>query len=209
MRTDSQLICTDGSALAELADSIVTQAQEKQQITVVAIDGRSGAGKSTLAKQLVNLLGAISTQSQQRTVLFHLENMYQGWEGLLEATEDWSSLVQQLRKSNCGHWTGWNWETSRAVPHQQLCLPETQDGEPVVLVGEGVGAFCADADFTCWVERPTSTRKTAALQRDGETYRPFWDTWALQEEKLFEQRAERYRRADCEILVPDHAALTG
>lgn len=194
MRISSPQIITVGEAVTLLRDDICERARQTNKLLVVGIDGRSGAGKTTLAAELADLLRA----DFPAVTLFHLEDMYQGWEGLAPAVANWSSLVNQLRTSTCGTWTGWDWEKSTALPHQELCI-EQEPGDPAVLIGEGVGAFCADVDIKCWVERPDNERKTAALLRDGETYRPFWDIWAQQEHELFENQAHHYSTADFTI----------
>jgi cytidylate kinase len=38
------------------------------------------------------------------------------------------------------------------------------------------------ADLGIWVEAPDAERKRRALLRDGDTYRPHWDRWAVQED---------------------------
>lgn len=182
---------TEGDAVNLLRDVICERARQTNKLLVMGIDGRSGAGKTTLATELADVLRA----DFPAVTLFHLEDMYQGWEGLAAAVASWSSLVNQLRESDRGTWTGWDWNTSTALPHQELCI-EQELGEPAVLIGEGVGAFCADIDITCWVERPDHERKAAALWRDGETYRPFWDIWAQQEQELFATQAHHYSTAD-------------
>lgn len=191
MRIYSPQTFTAGEAVSLLRNDICQRARQTNKLLVVGIDGRSGAGKTTLAADLAHLLRA----DFPAVTLFHLEDMYQGWKGLASAVADWSSLVNQLRESDCGTWTGWDWEASTPLPCQELCI-EQEPGEPAVLIGEGVGAFCADTDITCWVERPDHERKAAALLRDGETYRPFWDIWAQQEQELFETQAHHYSTAN-------------
>ncbi|QNV39555.1 hypothetical protein IDM48_09270 [Rothia amarae] len=191
MRISSPQIIAEDDAVNLLRDHICERARQTNKLLVVGIDGRSGAGKTTLAANLAHLLGA----DFPAVTLFHLEDMYQGWEGLAPAIADWSSLVNQLRESDCGTWTGWDWETSTPLPRQKLCKKQ-EPVEPAILIGEGVGAFCADIDITCWVERPDHERKAAALVRDGETYRPFWDIWAQQEQELFKTQEHHYSTAD-------------
>ena len=43
---------------------------------IIAIDGRSGAGKTTLAMELAALL-----RDHHKVSLFHLEDIYPGWNG--------------------------------------------------------------------------------------------------------------------------------
>ena len=50
---------------------------------------------------------------------------------------------------------------------------------------EGVGAAAAAArpllSAVIWADSPDDVRRTRALDRDGDTYEPFWDQWAAQE----------------------------
>ncbi|GGH62439.1 hypothetical protein [Rothia aerolata] len=146
---------------------------------LLALDGRSGAGKTTLAGQLADFLKAAGFQ----TATFHLEDTYQGWWGLSQAVSAWEKNSAELKAGGQLTFTGWDWETSRPTgPHIRAVLPRS------VLIIEGVGASAGSVDFSCWVEAPTLTRKHRALTRDGETYRPWWNTWAEQEEELLAQR---------------------
>jgi hypothetical protein len=70
---------------------------------------------------------------------------------------------------------------------------------PDVLIVEGVGAGAWRAavfeSVVVWLETPRSVRKKRALDRDGETFAPYWDMWAAQEDALL--AAERTpERAD-------------
>lgn len=184
---------TGQQSLSPLIQAIERRISITPSLFTLAIDGRSGAGKTTLARSLTETFAP-----EHPTTLFSLENMYQGWEGLLPATEEWADMLPALREHGCSNWTGWDWTHSQPLPHQVLALAQ-QPGQASLLIAEGVGSFCAAADFRIWVERPTDLRKKAAFDRDGDTYRPFWNTWASQENRLFRQRAERYRH--CEVLV--------
>ena len=35
-----------------------------------------------------------------------------------------------------------------------------------------------------WIELPAEERRRRALARDGETFRPYWERWASQEDAL-------------------------
>jgi cytidylate kinase len=57
---------------------------------------------------------------------------------------------------------------------------------PVVI--EGCGAIrregLAIAALRIWVDAPADVRRRRALERDGDTYSPHWQRWALQEERF-------------------------
>ena len=148
-----------------------------QRPVIIAVDGRSGAGKTTIAVELAALL------RRHRTVsLFHLEDIYPGWDGLAGGVERYiSSVLEPLHHGLPATWTAWDWEARNDGASR------TTAAAPVVLV-EGVGSSHGRAadflDAVIWVDAPQQVRKQRALARDGDTYAPFWDAWAEQEEHL-------------------------
>lgn len=169
----------------QLADLIV-KAQEHQGDAplLVALDGRSGAGKTSLAAQLASLLAA-----RLPVEVFHLEHTYQGWGGLAPAVEQWRRISQALISGqDAGVWYGWDWQADQLTgPH-----PFTASARGGVLLVEGVGALCGSHHLGIWVELSASERKHRALTRDGETYRPYWDMWAAQEDSLLAANPQVY-----------------
>lgn len=144
------------------------------------IDGGSGAGKSTLAEALSEALGA---------QLVRLEESYPGWHGLEQASAAVRSTV--LDPVAPGFWR-WDWERGRRGEWHRLdpALP---------LVIEGSGCLSAEnralATLGVWVELDARTRKSRALDRDGDLYAPWWDIWAEQE-RIFAERERPRDRAD-------------
>ena len=142
---------------------------------LVGIDGRSGAGKTSLAEQLVAVL-----RPARDVTLFHLEDLYPGWDGLDEGTRTYvEQVLLPLRAGRDAEWSAWDWVTgSPGTPRL------TRVAEVVVL--EGVGACSAAArgllDVSVWVELPTALRYDRALSRDGAYYAEHWDRWAAQED---------------------------
>ncbi|SEE90604.1 para-aminobenzoate synthetase [Arthrobacter alpinus] len=144
---------------------------------IIAVDGRSGAGKTTIAVELAALL-----RRHRAVSLFHLEDIYPGWDGLAGGVERYiDSVLQPLREGLAATWTAWDWEAANDGAARTTAVA------PVVLV-EGVGSSHGRAadflDAVIWVDTPSQARKARALARDGETYAPFWDAWAEQEEQL-------------------------
>lgn len=174
--------------------------QARQQLTgqrplLLAIDGRSGAGKTSLAGRLADLLRA----EDLPVSLFHLEDLYQGWESLASAARIWQALAQAILQGQAHlgpqlpYWYGWDWANSRPTgPHPFTAAQQSADG---VLIAEGVGALTGPSDLSVWVELDGSLRKQRALTRDGETYRPYWDIWAAQEEDLLASYQPLYAQA--------------
>jgi anthranilate synthase component 1/para-aminobenzoate synthetase len=143
---------------------------------IIAIDGRSGAGKTTLAVEL-----AARLRAHHKVSLFHLEDIYPGWNGLAAGVERYvSTVLGPLSQGEAATWISWDWE-------------KHYDGDPRVtlpaeiVIVEGVGAAAAEArpllSAVIWAESPDDVRRTRALERDGATYEPYWDQWAAQEEE--------------------------
>ena len=128
------------------------------------IDGRSGSGKTELARAIAAAWPEVQ--------LVKLDDFYPGWDGLNTA----SAMVPQILSSL--RWQEWNWGTDEPGPWHELDVDR-----PIVI--EGVGALSRAsaplADHTIWVELDDAARKRRALERDGDTYAPHWERWALQE----------------------------
>lgn len=142
---------------------------------IIAIDGRSGAGKTTLAIEL-----AARLREHHKVSLFHLEDIYPGWNGLAAGVERYvSTVLQPLQQGKPAEWVSWDWhrhydgETRTTLPAE------------IVLV-EGVGAASAAArpflHAVIWADSPEQDRRSRALGRDGASYEPYWDEWAAQEQ---------------------------
>lgn len=141
---------------------------------IIAIDGRSGAGKTTLAVEL-----AARLRARHKVSLFHLEDIYPGWNGLATGIERYvSTVLGPLSRGEAATWTSWDWE-KHYDGDSRVTLPAE------IVIVEGVGAAAAAArpflGAVIWADSPEEVRRTRALQRDGETYEPYWDQWAAQE----------------------------
>ena len=141
---------------------------------IIAIDGRSGSGKTTLAIEL-----AARLREHHKVSLFHLEDIYPGWNGLAAGIERYvTTVLSPLRRGENAEWVSWDW-----ARHYDGEARTTRPAE-IVLV-EGVGAAAAAAvpllDAVIWADSSDADRRARALARDGDTYEPFWDQWAAQE----------------------------
>jgi uridine kinase len=140
---------------------------------VVAVDGRSGAGKTSLATALQASLGAPAVS---------LECLYGGWDGLERGIDLLvTAVLEPLAAGRAARvprydWIAAAWDTPRTLE------------PPEVLIVEGVGAGARRAagyeSALVWMEEPASVRKKRALDRDGETFAPYWDAWAAQEDAM-------------------------
>ena len=141
---------------------------------IIAIDGRSGAGKTTLAIEM-----AARLRNHHKVSLFHLEDIYPGWNGLAAGIERYvSTVLTPLSGGKPATWTSWDW-----VNHYDGDTRVTLPAEIVII--EGVGAAAAEArpllNAVIWADSPDDVRRKRALDRDGGTYEPFWELWAAQE----------------------------
>lgn len=143
---------------------------------IIAVDGRSGAGKTTLAVEL-----AARLRQHHKVSLFHLEDIYPGWNGLMPGIERYvATVLTPLSEGLAAEWTSWDWEK-----HYDGGLNVTLPAEIVIVEGVGAAANAARAmlDAVVWVEASGDERRRRALTRDGSTYEPYWDSWAAQEDE--------------------------
>ncbi|WP_026547851.1 chorismate-binding protein [Paenarthrobacter nicotinovorans] len=143
---------------------------------IIAVDGRSGAGKTTLAVEL-----AARLRQHHKVSLFHLEDIYPGWNGLMPGIERYvGTVLTPLSSGQAAEWTSWDWER-----HYDGGLNVTLPAEIIIVEGVGAAAEAARPllDAVVWVECPGEDRRRRALARDGSTYEPYWDSWAAQEEQ--------------------------
>jgi para-aminobenzoate synthetase len=142
---------------------------------IIAVDGRSGSGKTRLATDLAALL-----REHHSVRLFHLEDLYPGWDGLQTGLDHYvRSVLRPLSEATEARWTPWDWDSGRAGTERTTSPAE------IVLI-EGVGSSCRQArrllDASVWVDAPDTLRHSRALERDGQVYAPHWQRWADQEE---------------------------
>lgn len=143
---------------------------------LIAVDGFSGAGKTTLA-------GAVAAAMRRRgsVALFHLEDIYPGWDGLEAGMAYYrEQILRPLAEGRTACWQAWDWDAGRYGSRH--CT-----GPADVVVLEGVGAAHRSArrllDTVVWVDGEESTRRRYALDRDGAAYAPHWERWAAQERR--------------------------
>ncbi|HEY1665193.1 MAG TPA: hypothetical protein VGG54_05845 [Trebonia sp.] len=187
------------SAVSHEADVVVAIAKLARragpgagQSRVIAIDGRSGSGKTSLAARLRSVLGA---------PVVTLEDLYGGWDGLERGIDLLvSEVLEPLSAGRAARVPRYNWVTAAWEAPLVLAPPE-------VLIVEGVGAgarrAAAYASLLVWVESAASVRKKRALDRDGETFSPYWDMWVAQEEAML-AREHTPDRADIVLDSSSH-----
>ncbi|BCW68599.1 hypothetical protein NicSoilB4_33620 [Arthrobacter sp. NicSoilB4] len=147
---------------------------------IIAIDGRSGAGKTTLAIEL-----AARLREHHKVSLFHLEDIYPGWNGLAAGIERYASTVlAPLHRGEPAEWVSWDWNA-----HYDGDTRTTLPAEIVLVEGVGAAAEAARPYLSAviWADSPEQDRRSRALARDGDSYEPYWDEWAAQEQEWLAQ----------------------
>ena len=168
----------------QIATALRHAAPRAGSTRVVAVDGRSGAGKTSLAATLAGQLDA---------PVVSLEGLYGGWDGLERGIDLLvSEVLKPLAAGQAALVPRYDWVAREWGKPTMLEPPE-------VLIVEGVGAGARRAaafeSLLVWLEVPALTRKKRALDRDGETFAPYWDQWAAQE-NLMLARESTPDRAD-------------
>lgn len=157
----------------------------------ILVDGGSGSGKTTLARRLCAAWGELCGEQVQ---LVSLDDAYPGWHGLAAGSRAVHETI--LRPRDPGY-RRWDWQGQ--APGEWVALDPAR---PMVV--EGCGALTPAsrelADLALWVELDEPTRRRRALDRDGEGYAPWWQTWAEQEE-LHWQRHSPQQLADL-VVAP-------
>jgi uridine kinase len=154
---------------------------------IVAIDGRSGSGKTTLA---------LALRARLNAPVISLEDLYGGWDGLERGIDLLvAEVLEPLAKGQAALVPRYDWIRESWAEPTPLDPPE-------LLIIEGVGAGARRAagyeSVLVWLESPLLVRKSRALERDGETFAPFWDQWAAQEDAML-GRERTPERADLVI----------
>ena len=83
-------------------------------------------------------------------------------------------------RGEAAEWVSWDWDR-----HYDGETRTTLPAEIVLVEGVGAAAEAARPllDAVIWADSPEPDRRSRALARDGDTYAPFWDQWAAQEQE--------------------------
>jgi cytidylate kinase len=153
---------------------------------LLCIDGPAGSGKTTLATEVAALTGA---------PVVHMDNLYEGWDGLPRIRTQLDRLLLPLSRNRPGSYRRWDWYADQwaevvAVPPARL----------LVLEGVGAGARSHAGLITvlAWVEVPAGLRVTRGLARDGVELEEQLRAWAVAEQEHF---AHDQTRARADLLI--------
>ncbi|WP_296605546.1 AAA family ATPase [Nocardioides sp.] len=160
---------------------------------LVCIDGPAGSGKTTLADAVASLAPG--------TTVVHMDDLYDGWDGLPRVAEQLAGLLAPLARGATGSYRRYDW----LAGHYAESVTVTP-GDLLVVegVGSGVARVAHLVTALAWVEAPTSVRLERGLARDGEAARPHWERWQVDEQALFARERTRVR-ADLLVDTSDGA----
>lgn len=167
----------------DIAARVRAAAPRAGTTTVVAVDGPSGSGKTTLAAALAEELGG--------PPVVHMDSLYPGWDGLADAVPrllEW--VLEPLSRNETAGYSPYSWVRHRYQGWRTL------PASPLLVVeGVACGARACSPylSLLVWVEAPRDVRFARGMARDGETYRPHWERWALQEDAHFAAEGTRDR----------------
>lgn len=180
---------TNSEQLLMIAHQVVELVETKKLAPVVLIDGRAGSGKTTLATTLQNELFQLLEQAPK---LVHMDDLYPGWEGLLEGSQYLlQRILKPLAKSEIASWQIYDWESGIRGGSDQITDPgngwrEFSGGTPLII--EGCGSLSKEskllADIAIWVQTPETLRRKRWLGREGNS--DFFSIWSAQEEQFYE-----------------------
>jgi hypothetical protein len=159
----------------ELLSRLTEEALAKPN-PIIIIDGRAGSGKTTFANQLQNKL-FLEGDSAPRVI--HMDDLYLGWDGLKDGVSYLQRMVlNPLIAKGSSSWQEYNWETN-----QRDAWREFSFGTPLIIEGCGsLNTYTASiTPLTVWFDVPEDTRKERSLERDGDKFLQYWDSWAAQE----------------------------
>jgi uridine kinase len=162
---------------------------------LVCVDGPAGSGKTTLAAALADATGAR---------VLHMDDHYQGWQGLGEApARIRDEILAPLASGVPGFYRRYDWERGEFA---ELHVVEPDD----LLVLEGVGSgsreLAAYRSTLVWVSAPEDLRLERGLARDGEEAREHWLRWMDDERTHFDAHGTE---AAADVRVDELGRLAG
>jgi uridine kinase len=148
---------------------------------LACVDGPAGSGKTTLAAEIGALTGA---------PVLHMDDMFEGWDGLPRITDQLETLLRPLAGGRSGSYRRWDWPGNAWA--ETILVPPAP-----LLVLEGVGSGSASVaeliTVLAWVEVPYDLRMARGLERGGIGVADNWRQWAVDEQDLFARERTRER----------------
>ena len=175
-------------SLDDLIKSLLAAKPKSTNVRIIAIDGPAGAGKSTLAKRIKSNL---QEQSGLKTVIVHMDDLYDGWENAL-TDQLTKTLINQILipvslSKNFGY-RKYNWLSGNFGEF-------FEEESPEILILEGVGsgqrATRKYLDHLIWIDIDAETGLQRVLQRDGDYLENEMRVWQMRESSHFSMENTR------------------
>ena len=188
--------------MSEAADAVLELALGRAPTLgagrLVCVDGPAGSGKTTLANALS---GGLDRRSALDGRVVHMDDLYDGWDGLPRLSDQLEALLRPMARDRPGCYRRYDWHAGRYV--ETLTVPP---GPLLVLEGVGSGSR-THADLTtalAWVSAPADLRLRRGLERDGAALADRWRQWMADEAAHFDLDGTRARAH----LLVDGTGLT-
>lgn len=149
---------------------------------IVTIDGPAGSGKTTLANELSI---ALADSSGAMSVI-HLDELYEGWDGALDAKlferiSAW--ILTPIRNGLNPKHLKYDWHQGKYTTWTEVPLTS-------VVIIEGVGSGHTSmrqyVSQALWVEADEDLLLDRVVQRDGESIRDEMLIWKVREQTYFD-----------------------
>lgn len=159
-------------------------------VRIVGVDGPAGAGKSTVARLVAVALDAPLVEIDD----FVSWTDFAGWWPRFETEVVLPLLAGRDTTYQVRDWAGDEFGDSLAGWKSVRWQPF------VVLEGVTCTRAAITASLACrvWVETPTDERLRRGIVRDGESHRPLWNRWQVEEDLFF---ADDDTRARADVVV--------
>ncbi|TQL68771.1 uridine kinase [Nocardioides albertanoniae] len=179
-----------GNAAADLLTITMSRPASLGPGRVICVDGPAGSGKTTVADAVAGLSGS---------PVIHMDDLYAGWDGIAEGIAQFETILTPLVEGAAGSYRRYDWHRGEfaetvLVPPAPLLVIEG--------VGSGAAAYSDLRTALAWVDAPPQVRRARGIERDGDTFAPRWDEWAIAETDLF-AREMTAARADIVVLTDD------
>lgn len=173
-------------ALDQLLDRARTTTSVRPGCRIIGVDGPSGAGKTTFADSLA---GILLDRTGVRPQIVHMDDLYPGWSGLADAVDLVTThVLEPLSRGEDGVFERWDWLAGQRAEAVHVPVADW-----IVLEGVGSGSRLCRSHLAAlaWLEADRDIRMARGMERDGESFRPHWERWAVQEDRLFASEETR------------------
>lgn len=154
---------------------------------LLCVDGPAGSGKTSAAAVLETHLGATGADVR----VLHMDDHYDGWEGLGGAPLRVADLLERLASGRSGTYRPYDWYAGAFGA--EVAVPALTADSVVVLEGVGAGAaqVAPFRSALVWVEAPPALRLRRAIERDGAHLEDELRAWARREALHFDAHGTR------------------